>query len=261
VTYGCHGNIPISFSSYFGVERDVIERYGAIDISLVNDLPLFIDPFLLFNSQDEELQEVHEEMIRYIIFLRDEVERHPEINKGMLEAWFRFPEVKQTWLGFSMSGNSGRGLGAGFAKDLHSNLAKVFKDFGEEELLRSPHIEKLCLINPSVGKDKISDFTTNFAKGFLIRYTQEFAKLYIDADMLETFVVPKVRFNYYTKSWMSAECVLPAFGGDYVLLTPRRILTCDETFINRLDMIDGIGRIAPSIWKYLIFIIFWLDAT
>lgn len=244
---GAWGNIPISFSSYFGVEREAVEQYGAIDISLVNDLPLFIDPFLLFNSEDEELKRVHEEMVRYIIFLRDEVGRHPELDKGMLEAWFHFPEVKQTWLGFSMTGNSGRGLGARFARDLHENLGTVFRDFGEEGLLRSPHIEKLCLINPTVGKDKISDFTTNFAKGLLARYTQEFAKQHIAEEKLATVVVPRARFNYETESWVNLEYLLPVFNGDYVLLTPRRILTRDDTFINRLDMIDGMARIAPSI--------------
>ena len=240
-------NVPVSFSSCFGVEREAIEQYGAIDISLVNDLPLFIDPFLLFNSEDEGLRKIHGEMIRYIIFLRNEVERHSSFDEGMLKAWFLFSEVKQTWLGFSKTGNSGRGLGPGFAKGLYENLGKAFRDFGEEELLRSPHIEKLCLINPSVGKDGISDFTTNFAKGFLAEYTQAFAKEHIAEKKLATVVVPKARFNYETKSWMPLECRLPVFNGDYVLLTPRRILTRDDTFINRRDMLEGIGRIAPSI--------------
>ena len=239
--------MPVSFSSCFGVEREAIEQYGAIDISLVNDLPLFIDPFLLFNSEDEGLRKIHGEMIRYIIFLRNEVERHSSFDEGMLKAWFLFSEVKQTWLGFSKTGNSGRGLGPGFAKGLYENLGKAFRDFGEEELLRSPHIEKLCLINPSVGKDGISDFTTNFAKGFLAEYTQAFAKEHIAEKKLATVVVPKARFNYETKSWMPLECRLHVFNGDYVLLTPRRILTRDDTFINRRDMLEGIGRIAPSI--------------
>jgi hypothetical protein len=38
------------FSDYFGVKRNTLARYGAFDISLVTDLPLFIDPFLLFNE-------------------------------------------------------------------------------------------------------------------------------------------------------------------------------------------------------------------
>jgi len=40
----------VYFSDFFNVDPDAIEEYGAFNISLINDLPLFIDPFLLFNS-------------------------------------------------------------------------------------------------------------------------------------------------------------------------------------------------------------------
>jgi hypothetical protein len=32
------------FNEYFGIEAETLERYGALNISIVNDLPLFIDP-------------------------------------------------------------------------------------------------------------------------------------------------------------------------------------------------------------------------
>ena len=47
------------FSEKFGVDRKYIENYGAIDISLVCDLPLFIDPMLIFNSKKQEYQNLH----------------------------------------------------------------------------------------------------------------------------------------------------------------------------------------------------------
>lgn len=40
----------IYFSDYFGVDAHALSEYGAFDISVVSDLPMFIDPFLLFNS-------------------------------------------------------------------------------------------------------------------------------------------------------------------------------------------------------------------
>lgn len=39
---------------YFEVDESVLDEYGAVNISIVNDLPLFIDPFLLFNSDKDE---------------------------------------------------------------------------------------------------------------------------------------------------------------------------------------------------------------
>lgn len=46
----------IYFSDVFQVEQEVIEAYGAFNIALVNDLPLFIDPFLLFDSENQEFR-------------------------------------------------------------------------------------------------------------------------------------------------------------------------------------------------------------
>src|ERR1022692_1619156 len=71
-----------------------------MNISLVNDLPLFIDPFLLFNSRKPEYRALHDEIISYLRFLRDRAVEGT-IDDGLLEAWFTFREVKQNWLGFS----------------------------------------------------------------------------------------------------------------------------------------------------------------
>ena len=39
----------------------------------------------------------------------------------------------------------------------------------------------------------------------------------------------------------------PVFNNDYVLLTPKSILTRDDTFINRTDMLHRLQEIAPSV--------------
>ena len=46
--------MKIYFSDFFDVPSKTIEDYGAFNISLLSDLPLFIDPFLLFNSKNPE---------------------------------------------------------------------------------------------------------------------------------------------------------------------------------------------------------------
>src|ERR1039457_2235349 len=128
-----------------------------MNISLINDLPLFIDPFLLFNSEKPEYQQLHTEMIDYVKFLRDRSVAG-ELSSGLISAWFEFPEVRQNWLGYSKSGNGGRGLGPDFADALHRNLITVFRNFGEEIIAHGPHIKKLCLIKSGIGRDNISDF-------------------------------------------------------------------------------------------------------
>ena len=95
--------VLIYFTDIFEVDPDDLEAYGAFNVSLINDLPLFIDPFLLFNSQRPEYQALHEDMIRYLQFLRDKATAGL-VTSGLKEAWFRFKEVKQNWLGFSLEG-------------------------------------------------------------------------------------------------------------------------------------------------------------
>lgn len=240
-------SVGVYFSDFFDIDEDIIESYGAVNISLINDLPLFIDPFLLFNSECIDFQQIHQGMINYLLFLQVQAEKHAVLTAGMRKAWFSFSEVKQTWLGFSLSGNSGCGMGNDFAVGLHAGLGSIFKGFGCQTVTKGLHMEKLCLISPRVGRDKISDFTANFAKQYLLEYTEAFAKTYLKESQCAVFSVQKVYFNWKTTSWASKSYYLPNFNGDYVLLTPKAMLTRDDTFINRNDMIRNLQQIAPSI--------------
>ncbi len=238
--------IKIYFSEYFDVNPSALHEYGAFNVSLVNDLPLFIDPFLLFNSPKSEYKKLHEEMIEYVLFLREKA-REGSIDPGLLKAWFTFPEVKQTWLGFSRVGNAGSGLGDDFAKALNRNLNAVFPKFGEEPISNGSHLEKLCLLDDGVGKDNISDFTTNLIKGFLLRYTEEFAKKHLREDQRKRINVDKTSFNFNTEKWERGTYELPYIGNDYVILVPRDILTKDNTWINRDDLLGNIDEIANAV--------------
>lgn len=235
----------IYFTDFFNVPPRVLESHGALNISLINDLPLFIDPFLLFDSKESEHHRLHDEIIRYVKFLRD-VSSDASISKGLLDSWFGFPEVSQNWLGFSKTGNKGSGLGKQFASALHRNLHQVFKDFGNETITRGSHLEKLCLLADGVGRDHLSDFTTNLIKQYLLDYTQAFAQVHITPCFRRQFAIDKVTFDYTTKRWKGARYDLPAFDNDYVLLTPKAILTKDEAWINRSDLLDNFQDIYQS---------------
>lgn len=182
---------------------------------------MFIDPFLLFNSEKPEYQALHGEMIKYLKFLRDK-SIGSALDKGSMYAWYIFKEIKQNWLGFSLSGNRGRGLGPDFAAALHENFNTAFKDFGEEDVPESPHFEKLTLFDEGVGKDNVSDFTTNLIKKFLLDYTQEFARQHVNPVLTKHFAVERAYFNYKTETWVSKTYRLPAFFDDYVLLDSAR---------------------------------------
>ncbi len=225
----------IYFTDFFGVSPDALAAYGAFNVACIVDLPLFIDPFLLFTSSKAEYQKLHQQIIRYLTFLRDK-SVEGTVNDGLLEAWYCFREVSQNKLGFCLTGNSGRGLGMDFARALNANLHDLFSDFGKERVTKGSHLEKLVLIRDGVGRDNISDFTTNLIKGYLLEYTQAFAKEHIVPEKLKRVNVPKVKFSYSIGVWESAIFELPWFVDDYVLLTPEDILTKDDTWINKEDL-------------------------
>lgn len=236
----------IYFTDFFGVPPTMLEEYGAFDVSLVNDLPLFVDPFLLFNSENPVYLQLHEEIIRYLRFLRGKA-RPGSRDHGQLRAWYHFKEVKQNWLGFSLVGNQGSGLGQDFAKALHDNLGTIFTDFGQEQVTRGSHLEKVCLVDEGVGRDNISDFTTCLIKGYLLEYTQTFAQTQLRPGQRRTFPVERARFNYETESWEVGRFELPVHGDDFVLLTPKDILTRDDTWISRRDLINGFERVVAAV--------------
>lgn len=237
--------MKVYFSDWFDIDPEILEEYGAFNISLINDLPLFIDPFLLFTSEKEEYQRLHDEIIKYLSFLRDQ-SVDGNVDEGLLRSWYMFPEVKQLWLGFSQSGNSGSGLGIDFARALNSNLNVIFTNFGNEAVTKGSHIEKVCLVREGVGRDNISDFTANLIKEFLLDYTQEFARAHISEALRRTVSVPNVRFDYDRRVWCPSEYDLPFAMNDFVLLAPRDILTKDENWINRNDLMHRFERIANS---------------
>jgi hypothetical protein len=234
------------FSDQFKIDAAVVDDYKAFDVSLISDLPLFIDPFLLFNSDRPEYQRLHNELIRYLIFLRDKAIQGP-VSDGLLRSWYCFPEVKQTWLGFSLKGNEGRGLGIDFARSLHANLHEIFENFGSERITKGSHIEKVCLIKDGIGRDNISDFVTNLIKDFLCTYTQEFAQQVLRPEQRRSVAITGAVFNYDTEIWQTKTYSLPWTSGDFVLLTPKDMLTRDETWINKRDLIRGFHEIPKAI--------------
>ena len=128
--------MKVTFSDFFEVPPETVEQYGAFDISLLADLPLFVDPFLLFNSKKRAYQQLHEEMINYLRFLRSKSESQ-QLDPDLIDAWYRFPEIEQNWLGFSESGNSGHGLGKKFAGALIDRLIDVAKNANIPQLASS----------------------------------------------------------------------------------------------------------------------------
>jgi len=226
----------IYFSDFFNISEAVLDKYGALDISLINDLPLFIDPFLLFGSSNPEYQQLHKWILEYLSFLKGKAQG--PITKGSLEAWYFFPEEKQNWLGYCVTGNAGSGLGRKFADGLSGNINVLFADLGNERISDSSHLEKACLFQTGVGRDNISDFACNLIKSYLLEYTEKFALTHLEESQRKRIPVKKAYFDYNLERWMPKHFVLPFIHNDYIILTPKDLLTKDEVWINNNDLYD-----------------------
>ena len=192
------------FSEWFEVDSDLIKKYGAVDISLICDVPLFVDPMLIFNSENENYKKLHENIIRYFHFLYTKASEG--LSQKEINAWFNFSEVPNNWLGYALAGNKGNALGKEYANFLYKNISFAVNTHG---ISQSQHIEKVMLLYDGSGKDKISDLTVNLIKGFLCEYTEVFALKYIRGDLIDEFAVDKAYFNYETESFVSKEFTLP----------------------------------------------------
>jgi hypothetical protein len=236
----------VYFSDFFGISEDQIEKYGAFNVSLINDLPLFIDPFLLFGSEKEDYQKLHSEILDYLDFLKTKSEQG-NISRAQIKSWYLFPEVKQNWFGYSMLGNKGSGLGGQFGEAMSSNMHIIFSDLKKERVTVSSHLEKAGLFQIGVGRDNISDFTCNLIKSYLLNYTEKFAERYLKDNQVKTIMIDKVYFDYHFERWMPKTYKLPYFNCDYILLTPKDILTKDENWINSKDLQGSFESICSSI--------------
>jgi len=238
-------SIRLLFSEYFEIDESILDSYGALNICIDADLPLFIDPFLLFSSDKEEYQQLHDQIVNHLIKLKELAVTGPAPDRHL----FQFPEIKQNWLGLCKWGNSGRGLGPKFARNLIKAFNGFYANFGSETISTSSHIEKLTLVGAGIGRDFISDFTTNIMFEYLLRYTETFALTHLKEHQRKEFSI-RCKFDERLMAWTPKTFTLPYFyleDGDFILLTPLDILTKDDAFICHNDMTSQFKRITSAL--------------
>lgn len=220
------------FSDHFNVSEESLEQYGAFNISLLKDNHLFIDPLLIYHSEDEKIKNLYEEIVKYLLFLST---LHTEDNySSNLNTYFCFKEISYNWLGVSRKGNKGAALGPEFAKELYDSILAVCNT---NDVTNTTHLEKMYLVKDGVGRDKISDMITNVLFHFFVEYTHDFALANIEKKFLKRFPLDRYEFDYETKTFRTKNVQLPfiIYEGkpEPVLLTPKSILRREQQEINK----------------------------
>ncbi len=130
-------------------------------------------------------------------------------------------EPNETHLGFS----SGRSAGRGFGRQMGDLLAEKLAASQAAQTGLIEDLEDTAFFIDKVGKDIVSDITTNIIRGPLIAYTQQMASVFgipLDEDVTSGPV-----WNPHTLEWEHGYTRLPIPGDHKLLLVPKVIVRRD----------------------------------
>lgn len=154
------------------------EEVGFAIPFLNEDIPLYLDPFLLWKSPSQQDNSLHTSIIHAFnfignLFLKNEQEA--------IELLITISECDEVGLGNSQT-KHGKKIG----KEMAHAILSIFKDIPQIKQNGLLHIETLQLLVKNFSKDRISDISCNFLKSFLIDYTiQQCAKYSIPTEIVE----------------------------------------------------------------------------
>ncbi|MEG3166452.1 hypothetical protein U1701_17870 [Sphingomonas sp. PB2P19] len=165
---------PVLFSKHFKVDPKKFDAAKLLDPVLNSDTKLFIDPLLIYKSQNAIIKRDGRKLIKQsfdnVIGLVDISQAEGDVAwKGAFKA-LNLDERPETGLGFGGAGTSGSSRPPHLRHDI-LRTAKQIITLGEKN---PDMIPLMGLFEKGVGPDTLSDMTTNFLLPVLCEITEEF---------------------------------------------------------------------------------------
>lgn len=181
------------------------------------DIPVGIDPFLLYKSKTALFRDLHRLMLEAFNAGIDAVTRGALADA---RAILDFPEEPAIGFGYTKRGKGGSGVGSYMAGLIVETVAS---SPGLQER-RIHHVEEMQLLAAGIGPDRVSDIAANLLKQFLIEYTQRQATIW--QIPLRSGVPIHHVYDHNSKEWIDTHADLPVDGtdGSPILLVPRRLV-------------------------------------
>lgn len=188
----------------------VIPRIGV-------DLPLGIDPFLLFKSRNATFSALHGIVLTTFNTAVDALRSGDVATAKYL---FDFPEVSEIGLGYTQKGKRGSGVGSYLSR-------LIIETLNESPALMERgvrHIEEMQLVSVGIAADRTSDIAANLIKQYLIEYTQKQCALW-DIPLHSGVPINHI-FDPERLEWYDDYTDLPISPVDNspIILVPRRIV-------------------------------------
>lgn len=190
---------PLLFSTYFGIDPDILNDAGLIDPFVNVDTPLFIDPVLLEKSghpviAKDAFTAFREHFGKYIRLLK--ISQKPgDAPWRAAEAFLNLHEPPENGLGFGSSGRSGSSR-PDQIRDTIMMTTKEIITLGSED---PEMISLMGFFEENVGPDTISDFTTRVIIEQLARLTHEFCQATgIEVkknNLVSDYLLPAIQYN------------------------------------------------------------------
>ena len=130
------------------------------------DIPLYVDPFLLWKSPSQQDQALHTAITNSFNHLNYLVKKNR--TDDAIATLIAISECQEIGLGVSKT-RKGVKIGQGQAEQ----ILQLFRDIPEYSQFGFTHFEVIQLYISGVSKDRISDIACNYIKSFLIDYTIE----------------------------------------------------------------------------------------
>ena len=183
---------------------------------LDEDIPLYVDPFLMWKSPSQQDQALHGALVsafNHLGRLATSGERATATEQLIAAS-----ECDEVGLGTSATRSGKR-----FGPRLAGRILSLFDQVEHYRKHGFRHIEELQLLIAGVNKDRISDLACCFLKSFLIDFThQECERTGIpmrDVRVSDVYHLPSSRFRA-----VQAELPVHPVAGTPILLVPKRWL-------------------------------------
>lgn len=205
-------NMP-RFSRTFGIKKTQAEL-DFVDVLLETDVCLFVDPFAISQRPDPWSQRCHRTLTAFFQRVIDDI-RSNRLNTAR-EMLAHLQEPNEIRFGMSSKKPAGAGIGKFQADELFNAL----RDSSAVKTGFLSSLEECELMIEGVGRDKISDLTTNVIRSHLVEYTQRQCELH---DVPVQAVPAAAFFNPTTLEWESGYVDLPVWKNKPIILVPKAI--------------------------------------
>lgn len=206
----------------FSEAKEITSKEEWFDPIVNFDTKLFIDPFLIFQTDFQRFDNAHQKLIKFFDVAMQVVAKSngnkESIYYRRAKSILKFPEVTELNLGYSAQDNEGAGSGSGFAEIMVDAIWTSIAQ-GQSNL---NHFEQLEIFNEGIGPDRISDITANILKRDFIEYTQDICR----AHSIELVSIPMehIDFDFENARWINGVTNLPKVNDKFVILVPKQFL-------------------------------------